>query len=137
MANNWDVEALTDWGLDIPNFEVERLEAEEDDFEIPEEVQTDIVLGDLFEIGEHRLLCGDSTDSDQVAKLMNGDKADMVFTDPPYGIKVVQGKKVGGDKAFGSVGGGKIVKANKTQNNKKIIHIMIYDFNLDHHLVET
>jgi DNA modification methylase len=88
LANNWDVEQLTEWGLDIPNFDVNNLEAEEDDFAVPDGVsETDIVLGDLFEIGEHRLLCGDSTDSDQVAKLMNGQKADMVFTDPPYRYK--------------------------------------------------
>ena len=86
LANDWDAEKLTDWGLDIPNYEPLVLDAEEDDFEVPETIQTDIVLGDLFEIGEHRLLCGDSTDSDQVAKLMNGEKADMVFTDPPYGV---------------------------------------------------
>ena len=88
IANNWNVEELTEWGLDIPNFDVNNLEAEEDDFAVPDGgTETDIVLGDLFEIGEHRLLCGDSTDSDQVAKLMNGQKADMVFTDPPYRYK--------------------------------------------------
>lgn len=114
LANNWDSEQLQEWGLDIPGFEAEVLEAEEDDFAAPEGgIETDIVVGDLFEIGEHRLLCGDSTDSDQVAKLMNGKKADMVFTDPPYGISVVTGKKVGGDKGFGSVGGNKVVKAKE------------------------
>jgi site-specific DNA-methyltransferase (adenine-specific) len=88
LANEWEVEQLEEWGLDVPiNLETE-LEAVEDDFneEPPEEPIT--ILGDLYEIGEHRLLCGDSTDSDQVAKLMNGSKADMVFTDPPYGVAI-------------------------------------------------
>ncbi len=86
LANEWDAEQLNEWGLDIPEFETE-VEAEEDDFDVPEGgIETDIVLGDLFEIGQHRLLCGDSTCSDTVGKLMNGEKADMVFTDPPYGV---------------------------------------------------
>jgi DNA modification methylase len=89
LANDWDVVDLEAWGLEIPQFdtEAEELEASEDDYDVPEGgIETDIVIGDLFEIGEHRLLCGDSTDSDAVARLMNGEKADMVFTDPPYGI---------------------------------------------------
>ena len=87
LSSEWDTELLDEWGLDVPEFAVTELEAEEDDFSVPEGgIETDIVLGDLFEIGEHRLLCGDSTCSDTVAKLMNGEKADMVFTDPPYGM---------------------------------------------------
>ena len=87
LSKEWDVDKLDEWGLEIPNFDVEQvLEAEEDDFDTtpPEEPIT--VLGDLYEIGEHRLLCGDSTCSDTAAKLMNGELADMVFTDPPYGV---------------------------------------------------
>jgi DNA modification methylase len=85
LANEWDIEELESWGLDVPELEIPQfLEAEEDNYEVANEIETDIVLGDLFEIGNHRLLCGDSTCSDTVAKLMNGEKADMVFTDPPY-----------------------------------------------------
>lgn len=86
LANDWDPAELNEWGLDVPNMDLTELEAEDDNFEEPENIETDIVLGDLFEIGEHRLLCGDSTDSDAVSRLMDGEKADMVFTDPPYNI---------------------------------------------------
>ena len=87
LQENWDSEKLVSWGLEVPEWESEKLEAVEDyyDAELPEEPKT--VLGDLYEIGKHRLLCGDSTDSDQVAKLMNGEKADMVFTDPPFDLE--------------------------------------------------
>jgi DNA modification methylase len=86
LANNWDAEELTDWGLDIPNFDSNVLEAEEDDFKIPNEIHTEFVYGDIIEIGEHRLFCGDSTNPEHIDKLMNGRKADLVLTDPPYGI---------------------------------------------------
>ena len=87
IANEWDAEELNEWGLDIPNYEGVELDAVDDDYEVPEDgVETDIVLGDLFEIGEHRLLCGDSTQTDTFEKLMQGEFADMVVTDPPYNV---------------------------------------------------
>lgn len=53
--------------------------------DVPEEPKTK--LGDIYQLGNHRLMCGDSTSIDAVDKLMDGQKADMVFTDPPYGVE--------------------------------------------------
>ena len=85
LANEWDEVVLDAWGLDVPAFDIEEeKEAEEDGYEVPDEITTDIQLGDLFDIGPHRLLCGDSTNTEQVARLMNGEKAELLFTSPPY-----------------------------------------------------
>jgi site-specific DNA-methyltransferase (adenine-specific) len=87
LANNWDALELTEWGLDIPNFEGEVLEAEEDDFDVPVGgSETDIVLGDIFEIGQHKLLCGSSTETDNWSKIFASELADLVITDPPYNV---------------------------------------------------
>lgn len=92
LSNEWDVEQLKDWGVDLPDdfsVEGENNEVQEDDFteEDEKDVETRVKAGDIWQLGEHRLMCGDSTDKECVERLMNGEKADMVFTDPPYGMK--------------------------------------------------
>jgi len=74
---------------DVPEAQISKAD------ELREKWQTE--LGQLWEVGRHRILCGDSTDEKQVARLMNGKKA-LVFTDPPYGISVVQDNKIGSGK---------------------------------------
>ena len=71
------------WGMEIP--EVQK-QAQEDDFDPDNPVETVCKKGDIWKLGTHRLMCGDSTDSASVALLMDGEKADMCFTDPPYGV---------------------------------------------------
>ena len=88
LQADFDVEQLQDWGLDL-EFEAVDEEKEIVEDEVPEEVETRAKLGDIWQLGNNRLMCGDSTSITDVEKLMDGAKADMVFTDPPYGINVV------------------------------------------------
>jgi site-specific DNA-methyltransferase (adenine-specific) len=108
LANEFEDFELVEWGLEIPelNIEPEHLEAKEDDFDGEPPAKPITILGDLYEIGKHRLLCGDSTCSDSVAKLMDGKKADMVFTDPPYLMDFTGGLHADGSKSFNSKHGG-------------------------------
>lgn len=78
------------WSDDELNKIVDELKQEEiEEDEVPEadeEGEPDSKLGEVYELGEHRLICGDSTSPETWEKLMQGEKADMVFTDPPYGM---------------------------------------------------
>lgn len=97
LGENWNIDNLKEWGLDIPeSWEEEEVQAEEDAYQMPDEedIVTDIERGDIITIGDHKIMCGDATDPDDVAKLMQEDVGDMVFTDPLYGIEY-KSKKLG------------------------------------------
>lgn len=79
------------YGFDELEAEVEELNIVED--EVVEEVEPRAKIGDIYKLGRHRLICGDSTDVNVIDRLMDGVKADMVFTDPPYNIQTKGGCK--------------------------------------------
>lgn len=109
MALNagWDDELLKielenlkelDFDLELTGFNVDELddifqaeeeqEIVEDDFDIEPPEEPKAKLGDIYQLGNHRLMCGDSTSEEDVAKLMNGEIADLVVTDPPYNVAI-------------------------------------------------
>jgi DNA modification methylase len=117
MNAGWDTAMLTleladlkesEFDLDLIGFDAKELEkllepehveglTDEDAVpDAPEEPKTK--LGDIYQLGNHRLMCGDSTSIDAVEKLMDGQKADMVFTDPPYGVNYDGGHAVKGKR---------------------------------------
>ncbi len=74
-----------DWGV---NCDAQEKEAEEDNYKIPDEIEPRVKSGELWQLGRHRLMCGDSTKSEDVEKLMGGELADLVLTDPPYNVAI-------------------------------------------------
>jgi site-specific DNA-methyltransferase (adenine-specific) len=83
---------ISDWGFETPEIPVLDIETFEDEVpEMPEKPNTN--LGDLWQLGNHRLVCGDSTDSKVLSKALDGELADCVFTDPPYNVAYQGGTK--------------------------------------------
>ena len=89
LANLWNAEELDRWGIDLPPMdgEVKEEEAKEDNFN-PDSVtgKAKSKEGDIFKLGRHRLICGDSTDAQVLQILMADQKADLLLTDPPYNV---------------------------------------------------
>lgn len=93
LANEWDANMLDSWGVDLPTDLKPQLEIIED--EVPE-AQDDKPAkskpGEIYQLGDHRLMVGDSTKAEQVAELMNGEQADLLVTDPPYNVDYANNK---------------------------------------------
>lgn len=124
---------MGDFGFDmkelLKEFD-ENKEVVEDDFDTEEAIkkidEPITQLGDIWLFGEHRLMCGDSTDALNVDLLMNGNKADLVFTDPPYGIDVVSDDgKVGADFGVAKKGNySKVISDDTTETAKEAYKIL-------------
>lgn len=86
LANEWDDLPLQDWGVEIKGFDIE--EPEEDESEVLDTPADPITsAGDVYELNNHRIQCGDSTDADVVSKTFDGANPALMVTDPPYGVE--------------------------------------------------
>ena len=116
------------WGVKFDWAEEQEIEEDEAP-EVNEKEPAKSELGKVYHLGEHRLMCGDSTDAGNVAILMNGEKADMVFTDPPYGVNVVgDDGKVGADFGIAKKGVYSKVIADETTETAKKSYAVLKNF---------
>lgn len=116
---------MSDYGFDIDLDIDEEQEIIEDEVpDVPDEPKAK--LGDIYQLGNHRLMCGDSTKEEDVAKLMNGVKADMVFTDPPYGMNLDTDYSSMKSEIFkGGIGGKKYEQGIVDDFNPKMIDLIM------------
>ncbi len=110
LLKDFDVELLLDVGFedsDLSHIWDDNLGVEDDDFDIEKELakikKPKTKPGDLYQLGPHRLLCGDSNDEDSVAKLMGSEKADMLYFDPPYNIGLSYNNGIGTQGKYGGL----------------------------------
>ena len=103
---------MSDFGFDLDFDTDEPAEVVEDDYDEEPPAEPKAKLGDIYQLGRHRLMCGDSTDTAVIDKLMDGVKADMVLSDPPYGMNL--------DTDFSTIKGSmkSLGRKNHTEGNK-------------------
>lgn len=127
LLSSWSDLPLVDWGVDLPEDwlkEEETVGDAEPQIDKAEELNKvwQAKLGDLWQIGEHRLLCGDATKSEDVERVMGAERAGAVVTDPPYGVAVVKSGMVGAD--FGIAKKGKYAPVEGDDKTPDIRHLL-------------
>lgn len=135
--NSEELDSIFDWDDDNP--EVFDLRKELEKLNIK---NIEIQKGDVWQLGESKLMCGDSTIEEDILKLMNGEKADMCFTDPPYILDYLHGKKKNGKpiEGFGAKRNRKYLETDELPDNftelwmgniskisKDNFHIIVYE----------
>lgn len=144
ISGEWDFiklkDVLTDidtgdFDIELTGFDLDEIgeliafdkEPEEDGFDVDaalENTEEPVTKrGDIYLLGKHRLMCGDSTIKEDVEKLMDGKKADMVFTDPPYGISVVKNNSIGGGGIVPSNVYSEVIGDDTTETAKKTFEL--------------
>lgn len=112
LAKDWSKDEIRAWNIETPKGwfnEAPNKEAKEDEYETNQEVEPIAKYGQIWQLGNNKLMCGDSTKPEDVELLMGGEKADMVFTDPPYGVSYEGGhnekkkKQIKNDALAGNV----------------------------------
>lgn len=116
VAKEWNVEEIKSWNISTPKGWFDKTsnnEAKEDEYEANQEAEPIAKYGQIWQLGNHKLMCGDSTKPEDVELLMGEEKADMVFTDPPYGV---------------SYEGGHNQKKKKQIKNDALVGDVLYEF---------
>lgn len=121
---------MEDFGFDMSFLDKKADDVLEDDFD-PDSAYNEaknnchVTLGDIWELGQHRLMCGDSTSADDVGRLMGGERADLCITDPPYGINIVNDKgKVGAENLAKNRKYPKVIADDSTDTAEKAYQIL-------------
>lgn len=96
LAKDWDIAEIESWNIATPKGwgKLISSEAKDDDYTPPSDIEPRVKYGEVWQLGVHRLMCGNSSIKKDMQNLMNGVYADMVFTDPPYGVAIGDKNKV-------------------------------------------
>lgn len=126
---------MSEFGFDFDGIEADETDVDEDDYTEPEELEPKAKKGDIYQLGRHRLMCGDSTDINDIKKLLDGNNIDLVLTDAPYGVDVVKSGKVGADFGVAKKGEYFAIKGDDTTDTAKLCYEALKELGIEKYIL--